>query len=78
MIESDRSTHASTAADADAATTPSPAAREVQAESAGLYSNPKVDAKTGATPGVATACRDLGVGDLSAALVKFNCKPPGQ
>lgn len=42
-----------------------------------LYSDPAVDATSGATPGVATACRDFGVATLEDAMSKFNCKKPG-
>ena len=43
-----------------------------------LYHDMKSDKTTGATPGVATACRDLGVSSLDEALSKYKCKPPGQ
>ncbi len=42
-----------------------------------LYSDPHVDATSGATPGVATACRDFGVATLDEATRKLNCKRPG-
>lgn len=42
-----------------------------------LYSDPALDATSGATPGVATACRDFGVATLEEAMSKFNCKKPG-
>ena len=38
----------------------------------------EVDAVTGASPGTAQACEDLGLNSLEANLVKFNIKPPGQ
>lgn len=36
-----------------------------------------VDGATGATPGVAAACKDLGISKLDDALQKFDIKPPG-
>ena len=36
-----------------------------------------VDAVTGASPGTAQACSDLGLNDLEANLARFNIKPPG-
>ncbi len=38
----------------------------------------EVDAATGATPGVAAACRDLGMSALSDVVSEFGIKPPGQ
>ena len=38
----------------------------------------EVDAVTGASPGTAQACEDLGLNSLEANLVKFSIKPPGQ
>lgn len=35
------------------------------------------DAVTGASPGTAQACNDLGLNSLEANLAKFNIKPPG-
>ncbi|MBO4353042.1 MAG: hypothetical protein J5818_06070 [Eggerthellaceae bacterium] len=35
------------------------------------------DAVTGASPGTAQACNDLGLNSLEDNLVKFNIKPPG-
>ena len=35
------------------------------------------DAVTGASPGTAQACSDLGLNSLEANLAKFNIKPPG-
>lgn len=35
------------------------------------------DAVTGASPGTAQACSDLGLNSLEDNLVKFNIKPPG-
>lgn len=37
-----------------------------------------IDASTGATPGVATACKELGLDDMDAVLTACNIKPPGQ
>ncbi len=37
----------------------------------------KVDAVTGATPGVATACRELGLDDMSTLQKSLGIKPPG-
>lgn len=37
-----------------------------------------VDAQTGATPGVANACKELGLNDMAAVMQKYNVKPPGQ
>ncbi len=36
------------------------------------------DAVTGATPGVATACRELGLDDMANLAGKLGIKPPGQ
>lgn len=36
------------------------------------------DAVTGATPGVATACRELGLDDMDDLAGKLGIKPPGQ
>ena len=38
----------------------------------------EVDETTGASPGTAQACDDLGLNSLEANLTKFNIKPPGQ
>jgi hypothetical protein len=38
----------------------------------------EIDATTGASPGTAQACNDLGLNSLEANLAKFNIKPPGQ
>ncbi len=38
----------------------------------------EVDAATGATPGVAAACRDLGMSALSDVVSEYGIKPPGQ
>lgn len=35
------------------------------------------DAATGATPGVATACRELGLDDMGSLLAELDIKPPG-
>ena len=35
------------------------------------------DAVTGASPGTAQACSDLGLNSLEENLAKFNIKPPG-
>ena len=35
------------------------------------------DAVTGASPGTAQACNDLGLNSLEENLLKFNIKPPG-
>lgn len=36
------------------------------------------DAATGATPGVASACKDLGFSDLASVSKRLGIKPPGQ
>ena len=36
------------------------------------------DEETGASPGTAQACTDLGLNSLTANLEKFGIKPPGQ
>lgn len=36
------------------------------------------DAVTGATPGVATACKELGLDDMANLAGKLGIKPPGQ
>ena len=38
----------------------------------------EVDAATGATPGVAAACRDLGMSALDDVVSELGIKPPGQ
>ena len=38
----------------------------------------EVDETTGASPGTAQACDDLGLNSLTANLDKFGIKPPGQ
>ena len=38
----------------------------------------EVDAATGATPGVAAACRDLGMSALGDVVNELGIKPPGQ
>ena len=40
-------------------------------------SEEEVDAVTGASPGTAQACSDLGLNSLEQNLLKFNIKPPG-
>ena len=37
----------------------------------------EADAVTGASPGTAQACSDLGLNSLESNLAKFNIKPPG-
>lgn len=37
-----------------------------------------VDAVTGATPGVATACKELGLDDMASLTETLGIKPPGQ
>lgn len=37
-----------------------------------------VDATTGATPGVSTACKELGMASLSDVIADMGIKPPGQ
>ena len=37
-----------------------------------------VDAVTGATPGVASACKELGLDDIKSVADKLGIKPPGQ
>ena len=39
---------------------------------------PEADATTGASPGTAQACDDLGLNSLEANLERFGIKPPGQ
>lgn len=36
------------------------------------------DAATGATPGVASACKDLGLDDLESVSARLGIKPPGE
>lgn len=38
----------------------------------------EVDETTGASPGTAQACDDLGLNSLEANLARFSIKPPGQ
>jgi len=38
----------------------------------------EIDEVTGASPGTAQACDDLGLNSLEANLSRFNIKPPGQ
>jgi len=38
---------------------------------------PESDETTGASPGTAQACTDLGLNSLAANLKRFNIKPPG-
>ncbi len=38
----------------------------------------EVDETTGASPGTAQACDDLGLNSLQVNLERFNIKPPGQ
>lgn len=38
----------------------------------------EADETTGASPGTAQACSDLGLNSLEANLARFNIKPPGQ
>lgn len=51
-------------------TTPDEKAEELEEEL-------EPDAVTGASPGTAQACSDLGLNSLEANLAKFNIKPPG-
>ena len=37
-----------------------------------------VDARTGATPGVSAACKELGMASLSDVIADMGIKPPGQ
>ena len=46
-------------------------------ETEDLEESPEPDAVTGASPGTAQACSDLGLNSLEENLVKFNIKPPG-
>ena len=39
---------------------------------------PEVDETTGASPGTAQACDDLGLNSLAANLEALGIKPPGQ
>lgn len=39
---------------------------------------PEADETTGASPGTAQACDDLGLNSLAANLQRFGIKPPGQ
>lgn len=41
-------------------------------------SEAEADETTGASPGTAQACNDLGLNSLEANLARFNIKPPGQ
>ena len=38
----------------------------------------EIDEVTGASPGTAQACSDLGLNSLEANLERFGIKPPGQ
>lgn len=38
----------------------------------------EADEETGASPGTAQACSDLGLNSLAANLDRFGIKPPGQ
>lgn len=38
----------------------------------------EVDAVTGATPGVASACKELGLDDIAAVVAACGIKPPGE
>lgn len=38
----------------------------------------EVDAATGATPGVASACKDLGLDDMGSVAERLGIKPPGE
>lgn len=38
----------------------------------------EIDEVTGASPGTAQACNDLGLNSLEANLERFGIKPPGQ
>ena len=40
--------------------------------------NPEADETTGASPGTAQACSDLGLSSLAANLERLGIKPPGQ
>lgn len=37
-----------------------------------------IDTKTGATPGVSAACKELGMSDPGDVQKKFGIKPPGE
>jgi hypothetical protein len=39
--------------------------------------NCEADAMTGASPGTAQACNELGLNDLESNLARFGIKPPG-
>ena len=39
---------------------------------------PESDETTGASPGTAQACTDLGLSSLASNIKRFNIKPPGQ
>lgn len=54
------------------------ASRIEQANLAQAAQADEVDAVTGASPGTAQACNDLGLNSLEANLSKFGIKPPGQ
>ncbi len=43
----------------------------------GEAAHDEVDAVTGATPGVATACKELGLDDMGALQESLGIKPPG-
>ena len=47
-------------------------------ELAGPVDDAEVDETTGASPGTAQACDDLGLNSLQVNLERFNIKPPGQ
>ena len=48
-----------------------------QADDADEDCEPEPDAVTGASPGTAQACTDLGLNSLEENLKRFNIKPPG-
>ncbi len=38
----------------------------------------EIDAATGATPGVASACKELGLDDTGSVAIRLGIKPPGE
>lgn len=48
------------------------------ADAAKTQHDDEVDAVTGATPGVASACRELGLDDMASVAAACGIKPPGE
>ena len=59
---------------------PDPESEEERAQlsEAASETRPEADETTGASPGTAQACEDLGLNSLAANLDRFGIKPPGQ